>query len=91
MGGRQMQRMLAKKLRQAEDHIDRVLFPAESQAGATAASYTGNEGLGDDNVGFNMLRKMGWSEGNGLGAEGEGRVDPVDVQKRRGRLGIGAD
>lgn len=34
-------------------------------------------GKDDNNVGNKMLKKMGWSEGSGLGAEGEGRAEPV--------------
>jgi len=33
--------------------------------------------LTQDNVGFKMLQKMGWSEGVGLGADGQGVVNPV--------------
>lgn len=28
--------------------------------------------------GFQMLQKLGWSEGQGLGSEGSGRVEPVN-------------
>ena len=31
-----------------------------------------------DNVGFKMLEKMGWSEGQGLGSESQGRTMPVN-------------
>ncbi|KAF8566574.1 hypothetical protein P879_06927 [Paragonimus westermani] len=31
-----------------------------------------------ENVGFQMLEKMGWKEGEGLGAEGQGIINPVD-------------
>ena len=31
-----------------------------------------------DNVGFQMLQKMGWKEGEGLGSEGQGIKDPVN-------------
>jgi len=33
--------------------------------------------LTQDNVGFKMLQKMGWAEGGGLGADGQGVVNPV--------------
>lgn len=32
------------------------------------------------NVGRQMLEKMGWKEGEGLGREGAGRREPVSVQ-----------
>ena len=36
-------------------------------------------GRDETNVGNKLLKKMGWSEGAGLGAEGEGRAEPVYV------------
>jgi RNA-binding protein 5/10 len=37
----------------------------------------------DDNVGNQMLRKMGWREGSGLGAQGSGIVAPVQASAAR--------
>lgn len=34
--------------------------------------------LKEDNVGFQMLQKLGWKEGQGLGAEGSGILEPVN-------------
>jgi len=34
--------------------------------------------LKEDNIGFKMLQKLGWSEGQGLGSEGQGIVNPVN-------------
>jgi RNA-binding protein 5/10 len=31
----------------------------------------------ENNIGNKLLKKMGWSEGTGLGLSGEGRVDPM--------------
>lgn len=33
----------------------------------------------ENNIGNKLLKKMGWSEGTGLGLSGEGRIDPVYV------------
>jgi hypothetical protein len=41
-------------------------------------------------VGNQLLAKMGWKTGSGLGREGEGRVDPVLVQQFENRAGLGA-
>lgn len=38
-----------------------------------------------------MLQKMGWSEGSGLGTNGEGIVDHVKVHLKADTMGIGAD
>ncbi|XP_044756831.1 arginine-glutamic acid dipeptide repeats protein-like [Coccinella septempunctata] len=32
----------------------------------------------EDNIGFKMLQKLGWTEGTGLGSEGKGIVEPVN-------------
>lgn len=50
----------------------------------------GGPKIGDDNVGNQMLRKMGWREGSGLGAQGGGIVAPVLAQSGGGGGGIGA-
>ncbi|KAF2900883.1 hypothetical protein ILUMI_05288 [Ignelater luminosus] len=34
--------------------------------------------LKEDNVGFKMLQKLGWSEGQGLGANASGIIEPVN-------------
>ena len=47
------------------------------------------ERLGPDNKGFAMLKAMGFQEGQGLGAEGQGRRDPIPVQMRKGKTGLG--
>ncbi|XP_072938384.1 uncharacterized protein [Epargyreus clarus] len=47
--------------------------------------------LKEDNVGFKMLQKLGWTEGEGLGAEGTGIVEPVNKAKQPVQnLGLGA-
>lgn len=33
--------------------------------------------IGADNVGHKLLQKMGWKEGKGIGAKGDGRTVPV--------------
>lgn len=31
-----------------------------------------------NSLGFQMLQKLGWSEGQGLGSEGNGRIEPIN-------------
>lgn len=38
--------------------------------------------ISNSNVGFKLLKKIGYKEGEGLGKEGQGRVDPLLVKKR---------
>ncbi|KAJ2806056.1 hypothetical protein H4R21_001026 [Coemansia helicoidea] len=46
--------------------------------------------IGQDNRGYGMLQKMGWSPGSGLGADRGGIVDPVDAVGNDDRSGLGA-
>ncbi|KAF7730533.1 hypothetical protein EC973_001914 [Apophysomyces ossiformis] len=39
--------------------------------------------------GKKMLEKMGWSLGKGLGASGEGIINPVETKQRPARMGMG--
>ncbi|XP_033225087.1 formin-like protein 5 isoform X2 [Belonocnema kinseyi] len=48
--------------------------------------------LKEDNIGFQMLQKLGWSEGQGLGSEGGGRVEPVNkATNRLDSAGLGSE
>ncbi|KAH7340485.1 hypothetical protein B0J17DRAFT_651532 [Rhizoctonia solani] len=47
-------------------------------------------GQDENNVGNKLLKKMGWSEGVGLGAGGEGRVNPIETAIYEQGVGIGA-
>lgn len=40
--------------------------------------------LGSFNLGKDLLLKMGWKEGSGLGVGGFGRVDPIPMSEKRG-------
>ena len=44
-----------------------------------------------DNVGFKLLSKMGWSEGEGLGASKQGDADFIQVTNKKDKRGIGFD
>jgi G-patch domain len=37
--------------------------------------------------GFQLLKKMGFQEGKGVGSAGQGRVDPLQVSLRKNRSG----
>ncbi|KAG0728464.1 SURP and G-patch domain-containing protein 1 [Chionoecetes opilio] len=45
--------------------------------------------LTEDNVGYRMLKSMGWTEGMGLGAEGKGITQPVNQNGRSENQGLG--
>ncbi|KAL7747116.1 hypothetical protein RI367_007474 [Sorochytrium milnesiophthora] len=41
------------------------------------------------NVGFRLLQKMGWREGQGIGKRNEGRTEPVPMTTNVGYMGVG--
>lgn len=43
----------------------------------------------EDNIGNKLLRKLGWSPGQGLGSGKEGRREPVEAVFRASRTGLG--
>nr|GMD00230.1 G patch domain-containing protein 11 [Ipomoea batatas] len=43
------------------------------------------------NIGFKMLKQMGYTPGSTLGKDGSGRAEPVAVEIRRGRAGLGKE
>jgi len=60
---------------QADRKHDAPPAPAPPPAPPVAPAKDGN------NIGNKLLKKMGWSEGTGLGTEGDGRVDPMYVYR----------
>ncbi|CAH9079342.1 unnamed protein product [Cuscuta epithymum] len=45
----------------------------------------------ESNIGFKMLKQMGYIPGSCLGKDGSGRVEPVGLEIRRGRAGLGKE
>lgn len=41
------------------------------------------------NIGFKLLKQMGYIPGSSLGKDGAGRAEPVGLEIRRSRVGIG--
>ncbi|KAJ2620322.1 hypothetical protein GGI25_004947 [Coemansia spiralis] len=52
--------------------------PASSSIKASSV----NKAIGSDNIGFKLLSKLGWQEGQGLGASNDGIVEPIRLQTR---------
>ncbi|KAL2326938.1 hypothetical protein Fmac_020365 [Flemingia macrophylla] len=43
------------------------------------------------NVGFKLLKQMGYTPGSALGKQGSGRAEPVGLEIRRSRAGVGLE
>uniref|UniRef100_A0A8C8S2Q7 G patch domain-containing protein 11 n=1 Tax=Pelusios castaneus TaxID=367368 RepID=A0A8C8S2Q7_9SAUR len=47
--------------------------------------------IGNENKGFALLQKMGYKRGQALGKSGEGIVEPIPLNIKTGRAGLGHD
>ncbi|CAL4934116.1 unnamed protein product [Urochloa decumbens] len=71
---------------------------AESGAAAAARAPEGGgeereeamAAIGSSNIGFQLLKKSGWKEGTGLGAQEQGRLEPVETRVKNNKRGIGS-
>lgn len=59
----------------------------EKESRETALQST----ISNENKGFALLQKMGYKAGQGLGKEGAGRVDPIPLNIKTDRGGIGME
>jgi hypothetical protein len=45
--------------------------------------------LAQDHIGYQMLQKMGWEQGKGIGKSGEGIINPIQPKITKGKKGLG--
>uniref|UniRef100_A0A3Q4ALV5 NFKB repressing factor n=1 Tax=Mola mola TaxID=94237 RepID=A0A3Q4ALV5_MOLML len=83
---RQTQAVVKSNLRKVgqSDAISRSQILARSSEEAT------RQEIKEDNIGNQLLRKMGW-KGGGLGRDGEGIAEPIRVKEQFSREGLGMD
>lgn len=46
-------------------------------------------GIGSDNIGNKLLKKMGWNDGQGLGKSNQGRTQIIEAERRVSSVGLG--
>ncbi|KAL8236577.1 hypothetical protein R6Q59_017658 [Mikania micrantha] len=74
----QEQKKLKREIKQVQED-ERTLANLESA-------------IPQSNIGFKMLKQMGYTPGSGLGgSSGSGRIEPVGLEIRRSRAGIGRE
>ncbi|KAK2701835.1 hypothetical protein QYM36_019526 [Artemia franciscana] len=70
-------------------------FTSKYQALKTGKSMTVSDyedfKIAEDNVGFKMLQKFGWTEGKGLGASGSGITAPINMNATSDSHGLGME
>uniref|UniRef100_A0A182QVM3 G-patch domain-containing protein n=1 Tax=Anopheles farauti TaxID=69004 RepID=A0A182QVM3_9DIPT len=67
-----------------------VLSKANTDSDSVRQQQADSMKLNSNNVGFKLMSKLGWTGGS-LGLRGDGIVDPVEVELKVGRTGLGKD
>jgi hypothetical protein len=62
----------------------------EKLAGQGVVQQPTRHGIQEDNKGNQLLQKLGWEKGSGLGVGGEGIRQPIKVVVNSSKKGIGA-
>ncbi|XP_058253301.1 NF-kappa-B-repressing factor [Hemibagrus wyckioides] len=70
-----------------EGNVDAI---SRNQIMARSGEEATRQEIKEDNIGNQLLRKMGWT-GGGLGREGEGIAEPIMVKEQFTREGLGMD
>eukprot|EP01103_Thecamoeba_quadrilineata_P013314 TRINITY_DN3661_c0_g1_i2.p1 TRINITY_DN3661_c0_g1~~TRINITY_DN3661_c0_g1_i2.p1 ORF type:complete len:323 (-),score=90.65 TRINITY_DN3661_c0_g1_i2:33-950(-) len=50
---------------------------------------TMDDAISSENIGYILLKKMGWKDNTGLGKDGTGIVDPIRIDQKDDKLGLG--
>ncbi|CAF2172463.1 unnamed protein product [Brassica napus] len=82
-----------KKLKNLPWHERRRLEKERKQIEEDAQTLARIEDtpIGESNVGFKLLKQMGYKPGSALGKQGSGRAEPVTMDIRRSRAGVGRE
>ncbi|XP_052005522.1 NF-kappa-B-repressing factor-like [Xyrauchen texanus] len=83
---RQTQAVVKSNLRK-DGNVDAI---SRNQIIARSGEDSMRQEIKEDNIGNQLLRKMGWT-GGGLGREGEGIAEPIMVKEQFTREGLGMD
>lgn len=65
--------------------------PCVSRSELVSKAYEKAPSIAEDNIGNQMLRKMGWTGSGGIGKEGQGRAEPVMAVGTDRKFGLGCD
>jgi len=71
----------------APSPVDSSKRHVASLAASTATGSKGHVALPSSNVGYKLLRKAGWKEGSGLGAQEQGSIEPVQALVKKDKQG----
>eukprot|EP00121_Abeoforma_whisleri_P000081 Awhi_evm1s76 len=73
----------------AQNFLKKVVWTSLSRRHEIALTCFTNYLILKSNVGHQLLLKMGWKLGQGLGLDGSGIVEPIRLGEQLGKLGLG--
>ncbi|KAI8917518.1 hypothetical protein DFJ77DRAFT_308716 [Powellomyces hirtus] len=69
--------------------VPHLLAKAVVETPSSTPAQPSNYGVSASSVGFKLLQMAGWQPGTGLGAESQGRLQPVSVTYKNDKRGLG--
>ncbi|RUS72553.1 hypothetical protein EGW08_019690 [Elysia chlorotica] len=78
-----------EKLQKEADRKSRTVSRHKLEATQREAGL--NASIAPSSKGFALLQKMGYKPGMGIGKEGTGRIEPVSIELKSGRSGLGRE
>ncbi|XP_070772374.1 G patch domain-containing protein 11 isoform X1 [Enoplosus armatus] len=87
---RRVKEAMKKETQQKETNIKNRQKTFKEQEKESREAALQNS-ISNENKGFALLQKMGYKAGQGLGKKGAGRVDPIPLNVKTGRGGIGME
>lgn len=79
------------KKKQVTDQVNKQQFRPQRVVEAERREEGMSVALSTENKGFALLQKMGYKPGSGIGKSGTGRVEPIPINLKSGRGGLGRD
>ncbi|PXF47106.1 hypothetical protein BWQ96_03048 [Gracilariopsis chorda] len=91
---RKRRRQVERRHREVDSFLNDSLRKKSSRAPGRSKRNRGRmntveQRVDQNNVGYGMLERMGWREGQGLGAQQHGLREPLEAEHRRTRAGLG--
>ncbi|XP_066986189.1 G patch domain-containing protein 11 [Macrobrachium rosenbergii] len=78
-----------EKKKKEKDSKHKISFRSVKEVQKERLEEGLNTALNSSNKGFSLLQKMGYKPGTSLGKEGQGRLEPVSVDLKQDRVGLG--
>lgn len=73
----------------APNKLKERYMAAREEVAASKYEEPTKDGIGSENIGNKLLKKMGWTDGQGLGKANQGRTSIIETERRVQAAGLG--